>query len=106
VTSRVEELAARRKLLLARSALERETLRLDVATIGSSFGAVDRAVSVVQRLRHSPLVVAAAVVGLVLFRRHPLASVAMRGIALASTARRVGVTLRRLADLPPARAGR
>ena len=105
MTSRVEELAARRKLLLARSAVQRETLRLDVGAIGQSLSVVDRAVSVVQRLRRSPLVITAAVVGLVVFRRHPVTSWVMRGVAVASAARRMGGTLRRLADepLPPAR---
>ena len=105
MTSRVEELAARRKLLLARSAVQRETLRLDAGAIGDSLGVVDRAVSVVQRLRRSPLVMTAAVVGLVVFRRHPFTSWVMRGVAVASAARRMGVTLRRLADepLPPSR---
>ena len=103
MTSRVGELAARRKLLLARSAVQRETLRLDAITIGDSLGMVDRAVSLVQRLRRSPLVIGAAVVGLVVFRRHPVASWVMRGVAVASAARRMGVTLRRLADEPAAR---
>lgn len=102
MTSRVEELAARRRLLLARSALERETLRLDVATIGESLAVVDRAVSVVQRLRRSPLLVAVAVVGLLVFRRHPVASWVMRGVAVAGAARRIGATLRRFAEAPPA----
>ncbi len=101
MTSRVEELAARRKLLLARSALQRETVRLDVATIGESLGMVDRAVSIVQRLRRSPVVIAVAVVGLVVFRRYPVASWVMRGLAVASAARRVGATLRGLAEEPP-----
>ena len=101
MTSRVEQLAARRKLLLARSALQRETLRLDVATIGESLGMVDRAVSIVQRLRRSPVVIAVAVAGLVVFRRYPVASWVMRGLAVASAARRVGTTLRRLAEEPP-----
>ncbi len=100
MTSRVEELAARRRLLLARSAVERETLRLDLSAIGNSLGLVDRAVSVVQNLRRSPLVITAAVVGLVVFRRHPVTSWVMRGVAVASAARRMGVTLRRLADDP------
>jgi hypothetical protein len=78
VTSRVQELAAKRRLLLARSAVERETLRLDVAAIGESLGLVDRAVSIVQRLRRSPLVITAALVGLVVFRRHPVTSWVMR----------------------------
>jgi hypothetical protein len=101
VTSRVQELAAKRRLLLARSAVERETLRLDVAAIGESLGLVDRAVSLVQRLRRSPLVITAALVGLVVFRRHPVTSWVMRGVAIGSAARRMGATLRRLADEPP-----
>jgi hypothetical protein len=102
LTSRVEELAAKRQLLLARSAVQRETLRLDAAAIGESLGVVDRAVSIVQRLRRSPMVIAVAVVGLVVFRRSPVASWAMRGLAVASAARRVGATLRHLAEEPPA----
>ncbi len=100
MTSRVEELAARRKLLLARSSVQRETLRLDLGSIGDSLSLVDRAVSIFQKLRRSPLVMTAAVVGLVVFRRHPVTSWVMRGVAVASAARRMGVTLRRLADEP------
>jgi hypothetical protein len=107
VTSRVEQLAARRKLLLARSAVERETLRLDANTIGGALQTVDRAVAVVQRLRRSPWLVGAAVVGLFVFRRHPATAWVMRGIAIAHTARRVGVTLRHLAaEHPEAGGGR
>lgn len=101
MTSRVEELAARRKLLLARSAVQRETLRLDAAAIGDSLGMVDRVVSIAQRLRRSPLVIGAALVGLVVFRRHPVTSWVVRGVAVAGAARRMGATLRRLADEPP-----
>jgi len=102
MTSRVEQLAARRKLLLARSAVERQTLVLDAAIIGNALRTVDRAVAVVQKLRRSPLVVTAAVVGLLVFRRHPATAWVMRGIAVAGTARRVGATLRRLAQDPAA----
>lgn len=101
MTSRVEELASRRRLLLARSALERETLKLDAAVIGGALLAADRAVAMAQRLRRSPWVVTAAVLGLFVFRRHPLAAWAMRGIALAGTARRVGAALRGLAAAAP-----
>lgn len=104
MTSRVEQLAARRRLLLARSAVERQTLALDAATIGDALHTVDRAVAIVQRLRRSPLIVTAAVVGLLVFRRHPVAVWVMRGIAVAGTARRVGATLRRLAQEPEAAA--
>jgi len=100
VTSRVEELAARRRLLTARSAMQRETLRLDVGTIGDSFETLDRAVSIVQRLRRSPLIVTAAVVGLVVFRRHPATAWVVRGIAVIGTARRLGVALRQVAAQP------
>ena len=101
MTSRVEELAARRRLLLARSAVQRETLRLDAAAIGNSLGLLDRAVSMVQRLRRNPIVIAGAVVGLVVFRRYPVASWIMRGLAVGSAARRLGGTLHRLAGEPP-----
>lgn len=100
MTSRVAELAARRQLLLARSNVERETLKLDAAAIGDALSTVDRAVAVVQRLSRSPLLISAAVVGLVVFRRHPVAAWVMRGIALAGTARRIGATLQRLAQEP------
>jgi hypothetical protein len=98
VTSRVEELAARRKLLTTRSAIERETLRLDAGTIGDTLATLDRAVSIARRLRRSPLIVTAAVVGLVVFRRHPATAWIMRGIAVVGTARRLGAALRQLAS--------
>lgn len=101
MTSRVEQLAARRRLLLARSAVERETLRLDASSIGNTLSTIDRAVSIVQRLRRSPLVITAAVIGLLVFRRYPVTAWVMRGIAVASAARRVGASLRQLATEPP-----
>ena len=100
MTSRVDELATRRQLLLARSSLQRETAKADAATIGEALSAVDRAVAVAQRLGRSPVLIAVAVVGLVVFRRHPVAAWAMRGIALVGTVRRVGATLQRLAQEP------
>ena len=105
MTSRVAQLAARRRLLLARSAVGRETLRLDADTIGEALLTVDRAVAVVQRLRSSPWLVGAAVIGLFVFRRHPVTAWVMRGIAVAHTARRVGVVLHRLAAEPPPATG-
>lgn len=102
MTSRVEELASRRKLLRARSAVERETIRVDAAVIGDTLTTVDRGVAVVQRLRRSPLILTVAVVGLFVFRRHPATAWAMRGIAAAGTARRVGAALRHLAEAPSA----
>jgi hypothetical protein len=100
LTSRVEELAARRRLLRAQSAVERETLRLDAEVIGNTLSTVDRAVAIVQRLRRSPLILTAAVVGVIVFRRHPATAWVMRGIAVAGTARRVGAALRRIAAEP------
>jgi hypothetical protein len=88
-------------LLLARSAVERETVRLDAAVIGGTLQTVDRVAAVVQRLRRSPWVVAAAVVGLLVFRRHPAAAWVMRGVALVGTAKRIGGALRQLAEEPP-----
>jgi hypothetical protein len=106
VTSRVEQLAARRRLLQARSSLQRETIRADAAAIGDSLSTVDRAVAVVQRLRRSPLLITAVVVGLVIFRRHPVATWVMRGVAVAGTAHRLGSRLRRLAqESVPSEAG-
>jgi hypothetical protein len=102
LTSRVEQLTARRRLLLARSALARETLRLDAANIGDTLHTVDRAVALARRLRHSPWITTVAVVGLVVFRRHPATAWVMRGIAVASTAQQVGAALRRLSAAPPA----
>lgn len=101
MTSRVEQLATRRRLLVARSAIERATIRQDATTIGNALTTVDRAVAVVQRLRRSPLLIAAVVVGLVAFRRHPVAAWVMRGLAVAGTARRLGTTLHRMAEEPP-----
>ena len=101
MTSRVEQLAARRRLLVARSAVERATLRHDAAEIAQSLSTVDRVVSIVQRLRRSPLLVAGVVVGLIVFRRHPVTAWVMRGVAVAGAARRIGASLQRLADAPP-----
>jgi hypothetical protein len=98
MSSRIRELEAKRKLLVAQGAVQRETLRLDAAVIGDALLTVDRAVAVAQRLRRSPWVISAAVVGLFIFRRHPLSAWVLRGVALAGTARRIGGTLRRLAD--------
>lgn len=101
MSSRVGELKSRRELLRAQSAVQREELRLDAAVIGEALNTVDRAVALGQRLARSPVVIGVAVVGLVVFRRHPLASWVMRGLALAGTVRRIGGTLHRLADAPP-----
>jgi hypothetical protein len=100
MTSRVQELAARRRLLTTRSAIERETLRLDAGAIGETLVTIDRAVTVVQRLRRSPLIVTAAVVGLFVFRRHPATAWLLRGIAVVGTARRIGAALSRMAAEP------
>ena len=100
MTSRVEQLATRRRLLLARSAVERETLRLDAAVIGDALRTVDRAVALVQKLRRRPLVITAVVVGLFLVRRHQAGAWLLRGLALAGTAKRFGGVLRRLAEEP------
>lgn len=97
MTSRVEELASRRKRLRARSAVERETLRLDATLIGDTLSTVDRAVVLVQRLRRSPVIMTVAVVGLIVFRKHPVTAWVMRGIAVVGTARRLGVALRQVA---------
>lgn len=97
MTSRAAQLQARRRLLMAESAVQRESLRVDGTRIGETLRAVDRSVAAVQRLARNPWVVGAAVVGLLLLRRHPLASWALRGVALASTARRTMATLEGLA---------
>lgn len=102
MSRRVDELRSRRELLVAQSAVQREALRLDAAVIGQTLQTADRAVSLARRLARSPLVITVAVVGLIVFRRHPVAAWAMRGVALAGTARRVGRTLRHLAEAEPA----
>lgn len=102
MSDRVRELEARRRLLVARGAVQRETLRLDAAVIGDTLLTVDRAVAVVQRLRRSPWVLSAAVVGFLVFRRHPVSAWILRGVALAGTLRRVGGALRHLAEEAPA----
>ncbi len=102
MSSRVDELQARRELLRAQSAVQREELRLDAAVISDALRTIDRAVALGQRIAKSPVVIGVAVVGLVLFRRHPVASWVMRGLALAGAVRRVGGTLHRLADNNPA----
>ena len=102
MSSRVAELKARRELLRAQSAVQREELRLDAAVISDALRTIDRAVALGQRLARSPVVIGVAVVGLVLFRRHPVTGWVMRGLALAGTVRRVGRSLHRLADDTPA----
>jgi len=101
VTSRTGQLQARRRLLMAESAVQRESLKVDGTRIGETLRAVDRSVAAVQRIARSPWVVGAAVVGLLLLRRHPVASWALRGVALASTARRAVATLEGLAASRP-----
>jgi hypothetical protein len=101
VTSRAAQLQTRRRLLMAESAVQRESLKVDGTRIGETLRAVDRSVAAVQGLARNPLVIGAAVVGLLLLRRHPVASWALRGVALASTARRAMATLEGLAANRP-----
>lgn len=98
MTSRVAQLQARRRLLMAESAVQRGSLKVDGSRIGATLRTVDRSVASVQRLARNPWVVGAAVVGLLLLRRHPVASWALRGVALAGTARRAIATFERLAS--------
>jgi hypothetical protein len=101
VTSRAAQLQTRRRLLMAESAVQRESLKVDGTRIGETLRAVDRSVAAVQGLARNPWVIGAAVVGLLLLRRHPVASWALRGVALASTARRAMATLEGLAANRP-----
>ena len=103
MTSRVAQLEARRRLLVAESKVQRESLRLEATHIGDTLQRVDRSVMAVRRLARSPWVIGAGVVALFLLRRYPVASWALRGIALASTARRAMGALDQLATAPPAR---
>ena len=97
MTSRVAQLEARRRLLVAESAVQRESLRLEAGYIGGTLQRVDRSVSAVRRLLGNPWVIGGGVVALFLLRRYPVASWALRGIAFAGTARRTLTTLERLA---------
>jgi hypothetical protein len=101
VTSRAAQLQTRRRLLMAESAVQRESLKVDGTRIGETLRAVDRSVAAVQGLARNPWVIGAAVVGLLLLRRHPVAAWALRGVALASTARRAMATLEGLAASRP-----
>lgn len=103
MTSRVRQLESRRRRLIDESAVQRDMATRDAQVIGDSLQAVDRAVAIVQRLRRNPLIVTAVVLGVVVFRRHPLVSWLARGLAVAGAARKFGGTLRELADEPPAR---
>lgn len=102
MTSRVRQLEARRRLLVAESAIQRGEIRLEGGRIGDTLQAVDRTVSAARRLARNPLVIAAGLAALLLLRRHPIASWALRGIALAGTARRALGALEALAAAPPA----
>jgi hypothetical protein len=97
VSSKIKQLAERRRMLQARSAIQRQSLRLDAAQIGDTVRSVDRAAAMIRRLGRNQWVVAAVVVGIVAFRRHPAVSRLLRGLAVADSARRVGVALREMA---------
>ena len=101
MTSRAAQLQTRRRLLMAESAVQRESLKVDGTRIGETLRAVDRSVAAVQGLARNPWVIGVAVVGLLLLRRHPVAAWALRGVALASTARRAMATLEGLAASRP-----
>ncbi len=103
MTSRAAQLEARRRLLVAESQVQRESLRLEAAHIGETLQRVDRSVMAVRRLARNPWVIGAGVVALFLLRRYPVVSWALRGVALATTARRAMGTLDQLAAAPPAR---
>ena len=102
MTSRVSQLAARRRLLVAESAVQRESMRLEAGYIGDTLQRVDRSVAAVRRLARNPLVLVGGAAVLFLMRRHPVASWALRAAALVGTARRVVGALDRLAATPPA----
>ena len=103
MTSRAAQLEARRRLLVAESQVQRESLRLEAAHIGETLQRVDRSVMAVRRLARNPWVIGAGLVALFLLRRYPVVSWALRGVALATTARRAMGTLDQLAAAPPAR---
>ncbi|MCU0975776.1 MAG: hypothetical protein MUC71_05615 [Steroidobacteraceae bacterium] len=105
MTSRAAQLEARRRLLVAESKVQRESLRLEATHIGDTLQRVDRSVMAVRRLARNPWVIGAGVVALFLLRRYPLANWALRGIALTGTARRAMGTLNQLAGSAPARGG-
>lgn len=105
MTSRVAQLEARRRLLVAESAVQREALRLEAAHVGDTLRRVDRSVAAVRRLLGNPWVIGAGVLALFLLRRYPIASWALRGIALVGTARRTLTALERLAAAAPAEDG-
>jgi hypothetical protein len=101
MTSRVRELAVRRAGLVEQSSRQRAFAARDAEDIGNALHTVDRAVSVLQRLRRSPVLVTVAVIGVVVFRRHPVVSWLARGVAVAGAARRVASALRSMADETP-----
>lgn len=102
MTSRVSQLAARRRLLVAESAVQRESLRLEAAYVGDTLQRVDRTVAAARRITRNPWVLVAGAAVLFLLRRHPVASWALRAAALAGTARRVVGALDRMAADQPA----
>lgn len=105
MTSRVSQLETRRRLLVAESAVQRESLRLEAGYLGDTLKRVDSTVGAVRRLARNPWVLVAGAAVLFLMRRHPVASWALRGVALVGTARRVVGALDRLAAVDTAPAG-
>ncbi len=102
MTSRVRELATQRQRLVEQSGRQRAFAARDAADIGAALHNVDRAVSVLQRLRRSPVLITVAVIGVVVFRRHPVVAWIARGVAVAGAARRVATTLKGMASETPA----
>ena len=91
---RIDAIVSRREALVLRSALQRERLALDVASLQQPLYIADRAVRVIRIIRARPvlsLAVAAAVLGLV--PRRVLAA-AVRGVAFGGSLLRLSRSVR------------
>ena len=95
------ELARRKERLIARAAVQRETIADAFRALERPIGVIDRAVAATRFLREHPVVVGAVVAALVVFRRRSLVGLVTRGVAawrlwrsLSSWRGRLGLAMR------------
>ena len=96
------ELARRKERLIARAAAQREAIAGAVHALEKPIEVVDRVVAATRFLQAHPVLVAAVVVALVVFRRQGIVGLLTRGLAawriwrsLATWKGRVGLAMRR-----------
>src|SRR5262245_61681953 len=96
------ELARRKERLIARAAAQREAIAGALHALEKPIEVIDRAVAAGRFLRAHPVLVAALVIALVVFRRRRIVGLVTRGLAawriwrsLSTWKGRVGVAMRR-----------